>query len=213
MTAGRGAEAAEFRRVMEFLAADPDGWTGPAGDNFVSLMQRVFARMIAGRDRGPRGGSLLVDPADARCADGRGDPAHRSEEAGLAEPVPEEPAGVLHSSVHVNHGSRFGAPPPAGHLKRVDDDLGSDPVADRPADDAAAERVDDGGAVDPSVSRAMLCDVAEPEPVGRVSAELPLHGVLVSGGVGRPAAPLPAVRDSGQPAQPYQPRAACLRLT
>ena len=65
MTAGRGAEAAEFRRVMECLAADPDGWTGPAGDNFVSLMQRVFARMIAGRDRGARGGSLLVDPADA----------------------------------------------------------------------------------------------------------------------------------------------------
>jgi hypothetical protein len=98
-------------------------------------------------------------------------------------------------------------------LPRVDDDLGGDPVADRPADDAAAERVDDGGAVDLSVSRAVLCDVAEPEPVGRVSAELPLHEVLVRGGVGLPAAPLPAVRDSGQPAQSHQPRETRLRLT
>lgn len=65
MTAGRGSEAAEFHHVMESLASDPDAWSGLAGEDFVALMQRVFARMIAGRDRGSRAGSLLVDPADA----------------------------------------------------------------------------------------------------------------------------------------------------
>lgn len=65
MTAGRGSEAAEFHHVMESLASDPVGWSGLAGGDFVALMQRVFARMIAGRDRGSRAGSLLVDPADA----------------------------------------------------------------------------------------------------------------------------------------------------
>ncbi|WP_330884959.1 hypothetical protein [Brachybacterium sp.] len=65
MTEGRGTEDAEFRQVMESLASDSEGWSGPAGDDFVALMQRVFARMIAGRGRGSRGGSLLVDPTDA----------------------------------------------------------------------------------------------------------------------------------------------------
>ena len=65
MTAGRGSEAAEFHHVMESLASDPVGWSGLAGGDFVALMQRVFARMISGLDRGSRAGSLLVDPADA----------------------------------------------------------------------------------------------------------------------------------------------------
>lgn len=47
MSAGSGGQAAEFRRVMEALASDPDAWNGTAGDAFVSLMYRVLARMIA----------------------------------------------------------------------------------------------------------------------------------------------------------------------
>lgn len=62
---GQGSEAAEFRQAMEALASDPDGWSGPAGDAFVALMHRVLVRMVAGRDRGYRASSLLVDPSDA----------------------------------------------------------------------------------------------------------------------------------------------------
>lgn len=103
------------------------------------------------------------------------------------------------------HGSGLWASPPTGHLKRVDDDLGGDPIGDRPADDAAAERVNDGGAVDPSVLRTVLRDVAEPEPVRRVCAELPLHEILVRRRVRLPAAPLPTVRDPDQTVQSHQP--------
>lgn len=65
MTGGRRTGDAEFRQVMASLASDSEGWSGPAGDDFVALMQRVFARMITGRGHGSRGGSLLVDPTDA----------------------------------------------------------------------------------------------------------------------------------------------------
>lgn len=60
-------------------------------------------------------------------------------------------------------------------------------------------------AVDPSVSRAVLRDVAKPQPVRRVCAELPLHEVLVGRGVRLPAAPFAAVRDPHQPALPHEP--------
>ncbi|WP_394216806.1 hypothetical protein [Brachybacterium vulturis] len=65
MTAPSGTEAAEFRQVMHALASDPQGWSGPAGDEFVALMKRVFARKIAGRHRGSRGGAVLLDGSDA----------------------------------------------------------------------------------------------------------------------------------------------------
>ncbi|MDR6971264.1 hypothetical protein [Leifsonia shinshuensis] len=48
----------------------------------------------------------------------------------MAEPVPEQPAGVLRSSVGVDDGAGLGAASPAGYLKRVDDDLGGDPIRD-----------------------------------------------------------------------------------
>lgn len=79
---------------------------------------------------------------------------------------------IARSSVGVDHGSGLGTAPPPGHLKRVDDDLRGDAIADRPADDTARVGVDHGGAADPSVSRAVLRDVTE--PVRRVCAELPL---------------------------------------
>lgn len=65
MTARSVNESAEFQRVMEALAADPLGWSGPAGDDFVALMGSVLARMVAGREHKGRRVSLLVDPADA----------------------------------------------------------------------------------------------------------------------------------------------------
>lgn len=65
MSAGDGGQAAEFRRAMEALASDPDGWSGAAGDEFVSLMHGVLARMIAGRRRSAGDCSSSVEPADA----------------------------------------------------------------------------------------------------------------------------------------------------
>ena len=52
------------------------------------------------------------------------------------------------------------------------------------------ERIDHGGAVDPAVFRAVLRDVAEPEPepVRLRRPELPSHEILMRRGVGLPAA-------------------------
>ena len=123
---------------------------------------------------------------DQCLVDRRRDAAHRAEEPGLAQPMPEEPAGVSRSSIRMNHGSWLGTTAPASHLECVDGDLRGDPIRDRPSHDPSAERVDDGGAVDPSVSRTMLRDFAKLEPVRRVCAELPLHEILVGGGVRLP---------------------------
>ena len=110
----------------------------------------------------------------------------------------------------MNHGSGLWSASPPGHLERVDDDLGSDPVRDRPAHDPSAEGVDHRGAVDPPVFRAMLRDVAEPEPVRLVRAELSLHEVLVSRGVGLPSTAFAPMRHPGQAIEAHQPGNALL---
>lgn len=74
---------------------------------------------------------------DERVIDAGGDSAHRSEQTGLAEPVPEEPRGVWRSAVRVNDRAGLGTASPARHLERVDDDLRGDAIGNRPADDAA----------------------------------------------------------------------------
>jgi hypothetical protein len=94
----------------------------------------------------------------------------------------------------MNHGSGLWTASPPGHLERVNDDLRGDPVGDRPTDDAATERVDNRGAVDPSISRAMLGDVAEPQPVRLGRAELALHEIRVRRRVGLPASPFALMR-------------------
>lgn len=74
--------------------------------------------------------------------------------------------------------------------------------------DPSAVGVDDGGAVDPPVFRAMLRDVAEPQAVRRDGLELPLHEVLVGCGVRLPPTPLATMRDSDQTVQSHQSRDA-----
>jgi hypothetical protein len=81
--------------------------------------------------------------------------------------------------VGVHHGAGGGAAPPAGHLEGVDDQFGAHVVGDRPADDGAAEDVEDGGAVDLALDRGVLGDVGDPQPVGGVGDEPPLHQVVV----------------------------------
>ena len=73
-----------------------------------------------------------------------------------------------------------------------------------PANDAARERVDDRGAVDPPVLRPVLCDVAEPEPVGCVGPELSLDEILVRRRVGLPPAKFATVGDAGQAVEAHQ---------
>lgn len=79
---------------------------------------------------------------------------------GREEPTGDRSGQVCHRfdphPPSTNHGSRLWAAAPAGHLERVDDDVRGDPIRDQPAHDPSAERVDHGGAVDPSVSRAVL---------------------------------------------------------
>ncbi|MGP9747222.1 hypothetical protein [Brachybacterium sp. AOP29-B2-41] len=65
MTAGHGSNAAEFRQVMLALASDPEGWSGPSGEDFAALMEQVLARKIAALKRDSVSGALLVDASDA----------------------------------------------------------------------------------------------------------------------------------------------------
>ena len=88
------------------------------------------------------------------------------------------------SAVGVNDRAGRGTAAPAGHLERVDDDLRGDPISDRAPHDAAAERVDHRSAGDPSDLRAVLRDIAEPEPVRPIGMELALHEVLMRRSVG-----------------------------
>lgn len=78
------------------------------------------------------------------------DAAHRPEEPGLAEAVAERPAGVGRAVIAVVDRARRGPPVPDCHLQGVDDQLGADVVGHRPADDAAAEAVQDDGEVVPA---------------------------------------------------------------
>ena len=96
---------------------------------------------------------------------------------------------------------------PAGHLQRVDDQLGAQMVRDRPADDAAGVDVEDGGAVDPALAGAVLGDVGEPQLVRPVGTELPLHPVLPHRLGGSRVAPAAAVNtlQAGQAEQPPHP--------
>ena len=84
-----------------------------------------------------------------RVVDAGGDAAHRAEQPGLAQPVAEDPTGVLtlpRSECTIVPGCGLAAP--GGHLQGVDDQLGAHVVGDRPAHDAAGEHVEDGAAVD-----------------------------------------------------------------
>jgi hypothetical protein len=58
--------------------------------------------------------------------------------------------------------------PPERHLEGVDDQLGAHVIRDRPADDHAAEGVEDDSEVDVAVSGRVLGDVHAPQPVRSV---------------------------------------------
>jgi hypothetical protein len=64
----------------------------------------------------------------------------------------------------------------------------------------------DDAAVDPAVGGAVLGDVGEPDPIGRVRSELALNQVLVSGRVGLPAPVFALLADTLKAGLPHQPR-------
>jgi hypothetical protein len=73
-----------------------------------------------------------------------------------------------------------------GHLERVDDELGAHVIGHRPADDAAAVGILDGGEVQPALPCAQVCDVGDPEHVGRLRPEAPFDEVVGDADAGHP---------------------------
>src|SRR5215207_7208458 len=59
-----------------------------------------------------------------------------------------------------------------GHLEGVDDELRTQVVAHRPANDAAREAVDDGSKVEPAAGGRDVLDVGDPELVRRRGHEV-----------------------------------------
>ena len=102
---------------------------------------------------------------------------------------------------------------PGGHLEGVDDEFGPDVIGDGPPDDAPAEHIEDGTAVDLAVPRRMLRDVDDPELVGSLGYELPLHEIVVDGRSG-PSSALPAmthaleIGTAHEPGHPLPPDAS-----
>ncbi len=67
---------------------------------------------------------------------------------------------------------------PDGHLQGVDDELGTEVISDRPADDATREGIDHSRQVDLALCRRVLGDVAHPEGIGPVDGELAVDEVF-----------------------------------
>jgi hypothetical protein len=134
---------------------------------------------------------------------GAGDLAHRAEQAGFAQPVPEEPRGVLGAAVGV-HDRAVRLAPPARHVQGVHDQLGAQVVRDRPADHPAGEHVQHHSGVDPALAGAVLGDVGYPQPVRFVGAEPALHPVLPDRR-GALRVPPAAAMDAGQAVVTHQP--------
>src|SRR5947208_2164244 len=76
---------------------------------------------------------------------------------------PVEPG--LRAMVGMDHGPAAGIPLLDRHPERVQDELGLEVVAHRPADDPAAEDVLDGGEEEKALPGLDVLEVADPEPV------------------------------------------------
>src|SRR4051812_24112781 len=99
------------------------------------------------------------------------DRSHRREQAGLARAVGERPGGELGAVIGMDHRAASGVALLDRHPERVRGQASGWVVADRPADDAAAERVEDDGAVDLALPGRVLGDVGQPELIRTLSPE------------------------------------------
>ena len=109
----------------------------------------------------------------------RPDPAHRAAQPVTFECFTEFPRPELGSSVRMHdHPGRL-PPVSHGHLECVDRDPGLHPRVDRVTHDPVGEHIFDRTQVHLSLSGAVLGDVGEPQLVGPLSGELPLHQVIM----------------------------------
>ncbi len=74
--------------------------------------------------------------------------------------------------------STFGLSALQGLLERVDDELGTQVVLERPADNATRVAVDDDSEVEPALPTAQVGDVGDPEPVRRRWLEVALNQIV-----------------------------------
>src|SRR5262245_46222984 len=96
-----------------------------------------------------------------------------------------------------------------GHLECVDDELGLEVGAHRPADDATAVAVDDRGQVEPALPAAHVLDVGDPELVRSAWVEVALDQVAGDANAGHTDRRAPeALRH-----QPESPRMRISRST
>ena len=91
--------------------------------------------------------------------------AHRLLDAGESAAAAEGEGDVLRALVGVMHETALGSTSLQCLLKRVDDEFGAKIVLERPANNAAAEAIDDDREVEPALPGAQVGDVRDPQPV------------------------------------------------
>lgn len=91
------------------------------------------------------------------------DSSQRWHESGLFHAVGEGPGGELNSVVGVKNGARLGVTVADRHVQGVDDEVGVLGGVDGPADDFAAERIQDRAAVQFPFPRGMFDNIADPQ--------------------------------------------------
>jgi hypothetical protein len=97
--------------------------------------------------------------------------------------------------------------PPDGHLQGVDDELGADVIGDGPAHDPSAPRIDDDRDIDLALASRVFCDVADPEAIRPIDAELAVDQVIGGDrlGITARAAVISPLVDAGDARRPQEP--------
>jgi putative transposase len=139
-----------------------------------------------------------------------GDGADAGAGADLVEPFGEAHTGELRAGIGVGHEPDQAppAPGPSCHLERVEDHVGAHVRRHPPADDAAAEGVDDEAHIGHARSGRHVGEVGDPQGVGPLGGEVAVHQVrcpdcvrVRDGGEDPLAAPADAL-DAQLPHQP-----------
>ena len=148
---------------------------------------------------------------------GVADRAHREVDPGLLGVGAVDQARVLRAVIRVrDHAGGVGAAGGDGHPERVEDELGLEVVAHRPADDPAAEDVLDGGEEEEALPGLDVLEVADPEPVRLRAGEVAVDEVRRRGALRvadrrpRPAALAVGAADARAAASAWR-RASCRR--
>src|SRR6266545_1538250 len=96
---------------------------------------------------------------------------HRLQHSEIANQLPVAIACVLAAAVRMHDQSRPRFTSPIGRLQRLADQVGLDPFAHRPADDAAAGQIHHHSQIQPALKRADIGDVGEPGAIDTPTVE------------------------------------------